>query len=78
MFRNKRIPRWLREILDGEASGPNRRPGLHADEDGMIALVTLFVILFFLVLAGLVANAGNTVNRKIETQNAADASAVSW
>lgn len=77
MFRNKRTPRWLREILDGEASGPGRRPGLHADEDGMIALVTLFVILFFLVLAGLVANAGNTVNRKIETQNAADATAIS-
>jgi hypothetical protein len=72
-----RLGRCLREILDGEASGPNCRPGLHASEDGMIALVTLFVILFFLILVGLIANAGHTVNRKIETQNAADASAIS-
>ncbi|MBL8796412.1 MAG: Tad domain-containing protein, partial [Planctomycetia bacterium] len=62
-----------REIVSGESSAA----GLHADEDGMIALVTLFVILFFLILAGLVANTGHTVNRKIETQNSADASAVS-
>lgn len=43
----------------------------------MISLVSILVVLLFLVLAALVANVGLTTNRKMETQNAADASASS-
>ena len=39
----------------------------------MITLASIVAVLFFLVLLALVANVGQIVNRKIETQNAADA-----
>ena len=49
----------------------------HADEGGMISLVTVVAFTFFLILAGMVANAGLTIRKKIETQNAADSVAQS-
>jgi hypothetical protein len=50
---------------------------LHRKEEGMLSLASLFVVLGFLVLIGLLANAGMTASRKLETQNAADAVAYS-
>ncbi|HEY7314768.1 MAG TPA: hypothetical protein VH643_35800 [Gemmataceae bacterium] len=50
---------------------------LHAEEEGMLSLASLFVVLGFLVLIGLLANAGTVTSRKLETQNAADAVAYS-
>ena len=50
---------------------------LHAREEGMLSLASLFVVLGFLVLIGLLINAGTTTSRKVETQNAADAVAYS-
>ena len=47
----------------------------HQDERGMITWAFMVIVLFLLVLSGFVYNAGNTINRKIETQNAADAAA---
>lgn len=49
----------------------------HAGEDGQINLVTAVVMLGFAVLIGLIGNAGNAVKKKIELQNAADATAYS-
>jgi hypothetical protein len=49
------------------------RRDLHAGEEGMLSLASLFVVLGFLVLIGLLANVGMVTSRKIETQNAADA-----
>jgi hypothetical protein len=43
----------------------------------MLSLASLFVVLGFLVLIGLLANVGMTTARKLETQNAADAAAYS-
>jgi hypothetical protein len=43
----------------------------------MLSLASLFVVLGFLVLIGLLGNAGMTTARKLETQNAADAAAYS-
>src|SRR5690348_4479264 len=50
---------------------------LHESEEGMLSLVSLFVVLGFLVLIGLLANAGRVTSRKLETQNAADSVAYS-
>jgi hypothetical protein len=50
---------------------------LHGKEEGMLSLASLFVVLGFLVLIGLLANAGMTASRKLETQNAADSVAYS-
>ncbi len=50
---------------------------LHAEEEGMLSLASLFVVLAFLVLIGLMANVGLTTSRKLETQNAADSVAYS-
>lgn len=50
---------------------------VHEDESGMVTWAFLVAILFFMLLGGFVYNAGNTINRKIETQNAADAAAYS-
>lgn len=48
---------------------------LHAEEEGMLSLASLFVVMGFLLLIGLLFNAGVTTARKLETQNAADAAA---
>jgi hypothetical protein len=50
---------------------------LDEGEEGMLSLVSLFVVLGFLVLIGLLANAGLVAARKVETQNAADSVAYS-
>ena len=49
----------------------------HTDEEGMLSLASLFVVLGFLVLIGLLANVGMVTSRKVETQNAADSVAYS-
>ncbi len=46
-------------------------------ESGMVTWASLIGICFLMVLAGLVYNTGNTINRKLETQNAADAASYS-
>ncbi|MEX2170660.1 MAG: hypothetical protein WD851_15195 [Pirellulales bacterium] len=46
-------------------------------ERGMVSFATLVALLFLAVFGALVFNAGQTVTRKIETQNAADAVAYS-
>ena len=46
---------------------------VHRNEDGMVTWAFLVAILFLLCFSGLVYNAGNTVNRKLAVQNAADA-----
>jgi hypothetical protein len=48
---------------------------LDAGEEGMLSLASLFVVLGFLALFGLLANAGMVTSRKLETQNAADSTA---
>jgi hypothetical protein len=48
---------------------------LHSGEEGMLSLASLFVVLGFLVLIGLLANVGRVSSRKLETQNAADSTA---
>src|SRR5262245_22949091 len=50
---------------------------LVADEEGMLSLVSLFVVLGFLVLFALLANVAKTVTQKLETQNGADSVAYS-
>ena len=54
-----------------------RSRDLHTGEGGLLSLASLFVVLGFLVLIGLLANAGMTTARKLETQNAADSVAYS-
>lgn len=49
----------------------------HTDESGMISIIAVITIFFFAILIALVANIGIAVNHKIETQNAADAVALS-
>jgi hypothetical protein len=49
----------------------------HRDETGKVTLVAGIIMLAMAVLAGLIGNAGHTVNQKMETQNAADAAAFS-
>ena len=48
---------------------------LHRQENGLITFGTLFSVMLLLILFSLVANTSKTVNQKIETQNAADATA---
>ena len=50
---------------------------LHHNEEGKITLVATIMMLSLVVLAGLIGNAGHSVNQKLETQNAADATAFS-
>ncbi len=45
---------------------------LAAGEDGLVSWATLIAVLFFTLLGALVFNVGNTVTKKLETQNAAD------
>jgi hypothetical protein len=69
--------RWLGAGLERPPAGGAALRALHEREDGMVSLVTIFAVTFLLILAGLVANVGLTIRRKIETQNAADAIAQS-
>ena len=50
---------------------------LHTGEEGMLSLASLFVLLGFVVLGGLLVNVGVVTSRKIETQNTADSVAYS-
>jgi len=87
METRKRFVTAVRDIIQGDgavAANPRSAGGwrdrmarLHAGEDGQINLVTAVVMLGFAVLIGLIGNAGNTVKKKIELQNAADATAYS-
>lgn len=79
----------LLEVLAGELTAPApRRLGrltrlpdrlltLHADERGMLSLVSMVTMLFFLILVATVTNIGRTINLKIDAQNTADAAAYS-
>ena len=49
----------------------------HRDEGGMVSFVFLIALVLLMVMGGMMYNTGRTVNRKIETQNAADAVAYS-
>jgi hypothetical protein len=77
--------RLLIAVIDGEqrpAEFPDRASGCRmagflSDEDGMVAWATVVAVLFLGVLAALVYNAGQAINYKIETQNAADSVAYS-
>jgi hypothetical protein len=65
-----------------DATGLARTTGLArrdlvAGEEGMLSLVSLFVVLGFLVLFALLANVAKTVTQKLETQNGADSIAYS-
>lgn len=67
------MKRILQEIWRGdgeEHQRPNR--SWYAGEDGMIALVTLVAVIFFLILIALVANVGKIVSQKMEVQNGTD------
>jgi hypothetical protein len=46
---------------------------LHEREGGMISMVSVVALLFIMVLIGLTANIGYTINQKKEVQNSADA-----
>ena len=50
---------------------------IHENEDGMVAWAMMVAILFLACFSGLVYNAGSTVSKKLETQNAADSVAYS-
>lgn len=60
-------------ILSSDASSRS----LHAGEEGMLTLASLFAVTAFLLLISLLANTGMVTARKLETQNAADAAAYS-
>ena len=85
MFLSNSLAQLLKEIYEGESTVPCARrsrrklrpASLHAGEDGMISMVTVVAVLFFLVMFGLVANVARTSNHKIEVQNTADAAAYS-
>lgn len=67
------MKRILQDIWRGdgeEHQRPNR--SWYAGEDGMIALVTLVAVIFFLILIALVANVGKIVSQKMEVQNGTD------
>lgn len=53
------------------------RDSLLRAEDGMITVLSLISVFGFAVLAALVGSVGTAINRKIDTQNAADAVALS-
>jgi hypothetical protein len=50
---------------------------LHRDERGQLIYLIVFSAAAFVALAALIINSGHMVTRKLETQNAADAAAVS-
>lgn len=54
-----------------------RLHSFHRDERGQIIYLTIVSIVVFVSLAALIINSGNAVTRKLETQNAVDAAAVS-
>lgn len=54
-----------------------RLRSFHRDEQGQIIYLTVVSVVVFLSLAALIINSGNAVTRKLETQNAVDAAAVS-
>lgn len=54
----------------------DRRVRTVCRRQGTVSIVTLFAVLGLLILIGFVGNAGHAVNRKIETQNAADTAAI--
>ena len=50
---------------------------LDRDEDGTISIVSVFAVLLFTMLLGMVMNVGRHADNKIRMQNAADAAAYS-
>ncbi len=54
-----------------------RSNSFHADESGLVSLVSTLAVLGFLVLFAILANVGKSVNQKLEIQNGADAAASS-
>jgi hypothetical protein len=83
--RDALLGRLLAALIDGE------QPGVGADdvppggwagrvlcgEDGMVSWATVVAVVFLCFLGALVFNSGQTINQKIETQNAADSVAYS-
>jgi hypothetical protein len=59
------------------ARAHGRLRGLHRDEGGAITLLSLFTILGFAMLLGMVINVGQSVDSKVRRQNAADAATYS-
>ncbi|MDB5339236.1 MAG: hypothetical protein JWN70_4855 [Planctomycetaceae bacterium] len=51
--------------------------GWVAAEEGMISIITLITVLFFLIVVGMLGNIGLIINQKIEVQNGADSIALS-
>lgn len=56
---------------------PGTATGWVAAEEGMISIITLISVLFFLILVGMLGNIGLIINQKIEVQNGADSIALS-
>jgi len=54
---------------------PVNARAFHADEDGLVSLVSTLAVLGLLVLFAILANVGKSVNQKIEVQTGADAAA---
>ncbi len=55
----------------------SRLAALHRDQQGTISILSVFVVLFLVMLLGMVMNVGRHLNAKIRMQNAADAAAYS-
>jgi hypothetical protein len=51
--------------------------GLHRDERGSMSIVSVFAVLFLVMLLGMVMNVGRHVDGKLQMQNAADSAAYS-
>jgi hypothetical protein len=64
------MARWNNTQCGKSRYGDPRR------RQGTVSIVTLFAVLGLLILIGFVGNAGHAINRKIETQNAADSAAI--
>src|SRR5208337_3984656 len=50
---------------------------LHRDERGSMSIVSVFAVMFLIMLLGMVMNVGRHVDGKLRMQNAADAAAYS-
>jgi len=61
----------------GATSAGSRLRNLHADQNGSISIISVFVLLMFTMLMIMIVNVGTHIDDKLKMQNAADAATYS-
>lgn len=77
LYRRRRLRRRPQPALDAVPASDGLLSRFHADQSGNLSFVSIFTMLAFLIIVCFIGNVGVMSKRKMELQNAADATAYS-